>query len=234
MDQDGKDPFTSSREGIVEDDENFQSLMDYLKLNALPKIMDKWDELRLERNKDGDEENKRKSKKERLARRLYSIARKEYELDDDAPAKDEVDLWLNDLRDDAEFNWLAYSDCFLSENLVRKYIKEHKIELSEETKSQIKSWKVREATNKSNANISFDIRRENDDLIYLGMDRLALTAEGSKDDSSQSLKKDAVAYKPVRNIVGHTGSLTENAKSYLTLNLENIKARVKNLVSKKT
>ena len=31
MDRDGKDPFTSSREGIVEDDENFQSLLDYLK-----------------------------------------------------------------------------------------------------------------------------------------------------------------------------------------------------------
>jgi len=31
MDAPGRDPFTSSREGIVEDDENFQSLLDYLK-----------------------------------------------------------------------------------------------------------------------------------------------------------------------------------------------------------
>ena len=92
--------------------------------------MDKWDELRLGRGKDGDEENTRKSKKERKARGLYSAAREEYEPDDDAPAKDEVDHWLNDLRDDAEFNLSAYVDCFLSENLVRKYIKEHKIKLT--------------------------------------------------------------------------------------------------------
>ena len=45
MDGSGKDPFTSSREGIVEDDEDYQSLLDYLKRIALPSIFDRWDEL---------------------------------------------------------------------------------------------------------------------------------------------------------------------------------------------
>ena len=67
MDQGGADPFTSSRESIVEDDKNFQSLLDYLKRDALPKILDQWDKLRLERGEEGDDENKRKTKKERKA-----------------------------------------------------------------------------------------------------------------------------------------------------------------------
>ena len=234
MDRPGKDPFTSSREGIVENDENFQLLLRYLKDKALPQIMDKWDELRLGRGKDGDEENTRKSKIERKARGLYSAAREEYEPDDDAPAKNEVDHWLNALRDDAEFNLSAYVDCFLSENLVRKYIKEHKIKLAISALNEIKDWKEREAKRKSEANISFDIRQGNDGLSYLGMDLLALAAEGSKSNSSQSLWTDAVAYKPVRNVVGHTGSLTETAKSHLNVRRENIKARVKKLVSRKS
>ncbi len=233
MDQDGRDPFTSSREGIVENDKYFQSILDYLKRDALPEIMDKWDELRLERGNDGDEENTRKSKKERKARSLYSAAKDEYEPDDDAPAKDDVDHWLNDLREDAVFNLSSYADCFLSENLVRKYIKEHKIKLTKNAPAKIKTWKNQETRNKSKANISFDIRQGNDELIYLDMDLLALTAEGSKAGGAQSLWTDAVAYKPVRNIVGHTGLLTENAKSHLILCRENIKARVRKLISKK-
>ena len=176
------------------------------------------------------QENPKKNEKRKG---LYSIAREEYGPDDDAPAKDEVDHWLSDLRDDAVFNLSSYVDCFLSENLVRKYIKEHKIKLTKYAPSKIRTWKKQEARNKSKANISFDIRRGNDDLIYLDMDLLALTAEGSKANSSQSLWADAVAYKPVRNIVGHTGSLTETAKSHLNVRRENIKARVKKLVSKK-
>ena len=47
MDREGHDPFTSSREGIVEDDPDFQRLLQYLKSEALPKIFDAWDGLRL-------------------------------------------------------------------------------------------------------------------------------------------------------------------------------------------
>jgi len=40
MDQGGSDPFTSSREGIVDDDENFKALLVFLKGEVLPKILD--------------------------------------------------------------------------------------------------------------------------------------------------------------------------------------------------
>jgi len=236
MDRGRIDPFTSSRESIVEDDKIFQSLLDCLRRQVLPQVLDKWDKLRLSRGDEGDEENPRKSKKERKARDLYSAAKEEYAPDHDAPQKDRVEQWLNVLRDDAEFNLAAYIDCFLSENLLRKFILEHQIQIAPKSgaANEIVAWKDRETKRKNEANISFDIRRESEDLSYLGMDYLASIAEGPNVTSQNpSLSKDAVAYKPVRNAVGHTGLLTEIAKSHLRVIYENIKARVKDLVSEK-
>lgn len=234
MDELGKDPFTSSREGIVEDDENFQSLLDYLKREALPYVFDSWDKQRLNRGEEGDSDNKRKTKKERKARDLYSETRKEYSPDSDAPQKDQVDEWLDALRDDAEFNFSSYADCFLSENLVRKYIDLKKIKLKRGVSSEAQQWRKRESEKKGKANLSFDIRKDDSDISYLGMDALAITVEGTKDrGGQQSLCDDAVAYAPVRNVVGHTGLLTENGKAHLRLRYENIKARLKALIAGK-
>ena len=231
MDQGETDPFTSSREGVLEDDANMKSLLDFLRRDAIPQILDKWDELRLSRGMEGDDENLRKSKKERKARDLYSAVREEYAPDADSPRKDIVDGWMDGLRDDAEFNLSAYADCFLSENLVRKYINEHSIPLTKQAADEIKTWKKREKERKEKANISYDIRRENDGYSYLGMDLLAHVAEGQDaKGKNRSLWKDAVSYKPVRNVVGHTGLLTTTAKSHLHVTYENIKGRVKGLV----
>ena len=234
MDAGQSDPFTSSREGVIEDDKNFLSLLDYMKRQVLPEILDRWDKLRLERWQEGDQENKRKTKKERKARELYSATREEYKPDDDAPEKIQVEEWLDTLREDAEFNLAAYIDCFLSENLVRKYISKQDVPLTKSAPSQIKQWKENETKQKTGANISFDIRQDDDDLSFLDMDLLALTAEGKGAKAKKrSLWKDAVSYKPVRNAVGHTGLLTENAKKHLNLTRENIRARVKALVAGK-
>jgi hypothetical protein len=232
MDELGKDPFTSSREGVVEDDENYQSLLDYLKRTALPAIFDKWDKLRLDRGEEGDEENTRKSKRERKARDLYSTVREEYEPSADAPTKDKVDKWLDTLREDAEFNISAYVDCFLSENLVRRYLLDKGTPLDKGPKKEADDWRSTEAKRLGEANISFPIRKVDDDLSYLGMDALAISVEGTKNvGNKQSLWYDAVAYRPVRNVVGHTGLLTDQAKAHLMLKYENIKGRVKQLVS---
>lgn len=232
LDAEGKDPFTSSREGIVEDDENFQALLDYLKRDALPRIFDDWDKYRLKRGEEGDVENMRKTKKQRKARDLYTATQEEYRLEAGAPAGDKVDAWLDDLRDDAEFNVSAYVDCFLSENLVRKYLDDKQVRLNESAMNEAAEWRKREKKRKGQANISFKIRKTNSDLSYLGMDYLASSVEGKKDSGeSQSLWSDAISYKPVRNVVGHTGLLTDNGKSHLSLTYENIKARVRKLVS---
>lgn len=234
MDRKGSDPFTSSREGIVEGDKHFSALLRYLKEKALPKIFDTWDDLRLKRGEEGDEENSRKSKKQRKARDLYSIARDEYSPDSSSLRKDVVDKWLDELRDDAEFDIGSYVDCFLSENLARRYITERKLPLSQRTKSEAHEWREREAKRKTKANLSYSIRKNDKDIDYLGMDDLAFTVEGKTGSTGEkSLTHDAVEYAPVRNVVGHTGLLTGNGKRLLSLKHENIKARIKALVAQK-
>lgn len=233
MDQPDIDPFTSSREGIIEDDKNFLALLDYLKREVIPKILDDWDRLRLARGKGGDDENtERKSKRDRKANDLYAAAKDEYKPKNDGSEKDQVDEWLKELAPDAEFNISTYVDCFLSENLVRKFMHHQGTTLTNAAQNEVNAWRSRELERKGEANISFSIRKDNDDLSYLGMDHLTKSIDGkSPSQKNASLVKDAVSYKPIRNAVGHTGLLTDNAKQHLRLTFENIKARVQNLLS---
>ncbi|MBY3558580.1 ATP-binding protein [Rhizobium laguerreae] len=233
LDRPGADPFTSSREGIIEDDGQFAMLKKELK-DLLQKVIDQWDELRLERGEEGDDENSRKTKKERKALDMYNIARLDYEAAGGTKeAKDKVDTWLEQLRNDAAFNLQAYVDCFLSENLVRKYIEEKGLALSNGVSNSAADWKKREDKTKGEANISFEIRAAPNVLSYLDMDALAVTAEGTKTTNGmQSLWSDAVQYKPTRNAVGHTGLLSGVAKTHLNITAENIKARLRTLLAK--
>lgn len=227
LDTDGKDRFITNREGVVGSDDKYQKLLKELKI-IIFKVLDEWDELRLARGEEGDDENARKSKKERRAGSLYHLSSEEY-IKIKNP---EIRNWVKKLQPDAEFNIPAYVDCYLSENVVRKYINEKTIPLTPPAKEEIKEWKQREKTRKEEANISFDVREQNDDLSYLGMDFLAKIIDGNKPkENTASLIKDAVEYKPMRNAVGHTALLTAVAKQRLTLVYENIKGRIKILLS---
>lgn len=233
LDRDGVDPFTSSREGVVEDDAQFRALMDYVKRDLIPPVIDQWDKLRLDRGSEGDDENPRKSKKERRARDLYALSTEDYKPKDGRENKDRVDEWIEELQEDAAFNLQAYVDCFLSENLVRKFIEEKSITIHPSSVGAANQWKLREDENKKKANISFKIRRSDGTLFYLDMDALAITAEGKKEsDGNQSLYRDAVRYKPARNAVGHTGLLSQTAKNDLNTTHENMKERIRTLLSK--
>ena len=87
---------------------------------------------------------------------------------------------------------------------------------------------------KGKANLSFGIRKSDKDIDYLGMDALAITVEGRKASAGeQSITLDAIEYAPLRNVVGHTGLLTESGKTLLRVKHENIKARIKTLVAEK-
>lgn len=228
MDQDGSDRFGTSREGIIPGDEKFKGLIEVLKNEILTVIGNKWDELRLKVDEDGDDENPRKTLKERRARSLYNLSSKDYANS----GNPEVDAWIKGLQPDAEFNIPSYVECFLSENLVRKYINEKGIPLTTPATDEINVWKPREEQRKLEANISFDIRENNDDLSYLGMDALSKVVDASVNKpNTNALVKDAIEYRPMRNAVGHTAQLTKNAQQKLSLVYENIKAKVKILLS---
>lgn len=228
------DAFTSSREGIVPGDPDFQRLLDYLSGPVRRQIIeDEWDRFRREIGDGGDEENPAVSVKERRADSLYAVTVEEFKPDSGALEAKQVARWLNNLRPDAVFNLAAYADCFLAENLVRMLIRTQGIAVGDDIKKKAAGYVGNENNNKAKANISFDIRQDNDEVCYLDMNHLAETAEGGRPaEQVQSLWNDAISYKPARDAVGHTALLTPTAKTHLNLTFQNIRGRVKALLKK--
>lgn len=229
LDESWVDRFTSSREGVVSWDSKYESFLILLQEKVLKKISDQWDEWRLQHKEEGDPENKRLSPKVRKAKTLVEEATKDFKPPKNSANKEKIDSWINDISDDARFNVASYVDCFISENLMRKYIQEQQITLTTEAQKQIEHWKEREIKSKNEGNISIDIMECPEDISYLDMDGLANLLDKKRDNKLASLSRDAKEYKPMRNAVAHTSRLTEIAKSRLNLVYENIKGRIRYL-----
>jgi len=227
---DATDRFTSSREGIVADDPKFKKFLEQFRKLIL-EVVEDWDKWRIKHREEGDPENPRITLTERASLGLYGAVSKEYDLPKGSKNKAKVDNWFDELSEDAAFNFGSYAECFISENLVRKYIKENKLPLTQEAKDEAKKWQEVEVQSKNKANISIEIRREKSDLSYLGMDGLANMVDKPKDPNKEpGLARDAKEYKPIRDAVAHTSLLTDAAKNKLPTVRENIKGRIKTLL----
>lgn len=226
----GKDRFTSSREGVISDDPLFKSFLDELK-DILKQIIEDWDKWRVQINQDGDSENTRLTKKERKSKELFNTVVDDYIPPKGSINRNLVDEWAQSLGDDAQFNLSSYAECFVSENLLRKYIKHKNISLSSEAIRDLATYKQKEENAKNVANISFQIRQNSDDLLYFSMDDLSnLVDKPSNPMKEAGLARDAKTYKPVRDAMAHTSVLTLIAKQSLNTTYENIKARIKKLL----
>jgi len=228
---DKNDRFTSSREGIVADDPKYQAFLERFRKTLL-KIVEDWDVWRRKHREDGDPENESITKTERASIGLYNAVASGYEAPKRTKASDKVDGWVNDLSTDAAFNFEAYAECFVAENLIRRYIKEKRVPLSTEAQAQVAQWKGNEMNNKNKGNISIEIRRGGDDLSYLSMGELANFVDKLDKNKHASLSRDADEFKPIRDALAHTALLTDEAKKKLATVRENIKGRVKTLLSK--
>ncbi|RJP17118.1 MAG: DNA mismatch repair protein [Candidatus Abyssobacteria bacterium SURF_5] len=225
---DGRDRFTTSREGIVAEDPKYKEFLEDLR-RKISEILEDWDEWRIKNRKEGDVESERISKKERASIGLYNAVSGEYEPPKDSVNRRKVDRWVDELRDDAAFNFESYAECFVSENLVRKYIRDKNLAVSAAAQTEISEKKRRETLSKQDGNVNIDIRKNNDDLSYLDMSYLARQADVT--GVRNTLHNDSKEYKPIRDAIAHTALLTDEAKRRLTSVYENIKARVKTLLS---
>jgi hypothetical protein len=226
---DDTDRFTSSREGVISDDPLFKSFLEELN-RMVQKIMKDWDDWRRLINQDGDPDDTRITRKERKSRELFNTVVDEYVPPKSSTNRSQVDGWVCAISDEAQFNLSSYAECFVSENLLRKYIRDKKVAISPEAQREYDKWKTKEEQDKNKANISFDIREKVDDLHYLSMDYLANLADMHKEHKMTALSRDAIVYKPVRDAMAHTAILTQLAKQSLNMTFENIKARVKKLL----
>jgi hypothetical protein len=239
--------FTSSREGVVEDNEPYNDLLKIIKSDLLAKISDRWDEWRLKHHKPGDEDNKRKTKKQRYARNLVNESASGYEKKEKKKDSNE-DEYLNILKEEAEFNIPAYTDCFLSENILRNHIdnigsiptqctsvnpagQNCLIKPPSPSKrycSYCKSEKGKSALEeqKKQAKVNIQIRAdENNNLLYLDYIDLALIID------DKILREEDNKYKPLRNSVMHTSLLTSQAKTKLESVFDNVVATVKKITN---
>lgn len=227
---DDTDRFTSSREGIISDDPEFKNFLEKMK-SIIKTIPMDWDIWRNELNQDGDTENKRITRKERKSRELFNAISRDFIPPKKARNKEKVATWVNNLGDDAQFNFASYGECFIAENLLRNYINDRRLRLSSKAEKDIEKYKEKEAENKNKANISIELRRNrNSDLSYLSMDGLANLIEKVDPITEAGLSRDAKEYKPIRDALAHTALLTESAKNRLNATYDNIKERVKTLI----
>ncbi len=225
------DPFTTSREGVLENNEKFDELMIELRKNILPKIISEWDSLRVEKGEEGDPENTDEiSTLERNGRAFAIESGKLYKLDKDDPNKDKVDAWIEELVKDAYFNYSSYIHCFLSENLCRKYLEENGI-LSisginiSHPKSDDRLGKKR---------FGFEIRKNKDDIYYYTMRNLVKGIKNFiRSQFTKPIKNNFDDYHPLRNVVCHTGILTDQAKERLKDTLKQLIVNVKSFLSGK-
>jgi len=240
---DSKDRFATAREGIIANDPKFESLLKKLQNQIINKVIEDWDKWRVKHRMDGDSENKRIKRKERKSRELFNVVAEEYTTPpgedvppsgdgiippDDTDYRERVANWVNELGEDAQFNFGSYAECFISENLVRKLIIENSSDISG-VQDYIDDLKQKESKNKAAGNINIEIRQANIDTSYLDMTSLASIV----DTRSQinCLHNDSKQYKPIRDALMHTARLTEAAKLKLTSVYVNIKGRIRTLLS---
>ena len=230
---DGTDRFTTSREGIVTNDPKFKVFLADLKAR-LSGLSDDWDDWRRENKDEGDPENKRKDRKERASKSLYDEVSKEYENSEgmNGPEnKRRLKEWIDGLEADGTFNTKSYIECFLSENLLRKFIQENGKEITPESKREIEHLKERERQNKEKGNVRISIRKADDDLAYLDMNHLSAIIDRDRKRSDSGLVRDAKPYRPIRDAIMHTSIITKEAKDMLSSIFDNIKGRINELLS---
>jgi hypothetical protein len=231
LDGDETDRFTSSREGVVADDPKYRTFLENFKKNVIAKVLEDWDKWRIQNREDGDSENENISIKERKGMELGNAVVADYTPPKDFSNKTKFEAWIKELINNAKYNFPSYAECFISENLIRKHIKEKKIDLSK-VNNTIKENRDAEIRSKNKGNISIDIRKNDDDIYYLSMNNLAYLVDSKSKENPKELAnliRDADEYKPMRDAIAHTSLLTDAAKNKLSSVYENLKARLRTL-----
>jgi hypothetical protein len=199
---------------------------------------------------DGDIENEAITPRNRKIEEATNLAIKDFETENKT-----LNKWLKTTSQHAQFNFRAYQDCYMSENLLREYVTNTKnipkkclkiegkntescLERSNKNGGKsdenfcpfCKGKKRMEAFSelKDFASLSIQIRKnENDLLSYLDYIDLAKIVD------EKTIKNDEKTYKPLRNSVMHAVLLTIEAEKRLSTIFDNIVASVKKILNKK-
>ena len=212
LDRPGADPFTSSREGIIEDDPIYTAFLEYLD-KAMKSVLSHWDALRNANRQSGDHENPDIPRVERAAQDMTSAIIQELT----SPAKSEsAKNWnrkINEHSDEqAKLAATNFAYFFVIENLIRSVLQEHGVHY-QDVHGKIDRNRSAERRRQKALGIK-QARAEDNDLWYLGLKELMeLTNNdtGAKFFSFTDEEVDLLSL--VRNITMHTSKLTHEAQT---------------------
>ena len=217
------DRFTSSREGVIGDDPYVQKYLESFG-KMLKQIEKQWDEFRRKHKEDGDPDNESIARQRRKAEELINsitkdILTKEY----DSLSERKVKAWVDELRNEACHSLVAYADCFVVENLLRNYIED-----SHDGATPLSFHEKAEERRKSEVNTlrgcgyTDSVRLKTTDAYYVDLSDLFVVVDPSMP------RKDSIILERLRNVVAHTGGLTEKAKQDLTDEVAKVKCLLVN------
>jgi len=217
------DRFTSSREGVIGDDPYVQKYLESFG-QMLKQIEKQWDEFRRKHKEDGDPDNESITRQRRKAEELINsitkdILTKEY----DSLSERKVKAWVDGLRNEACHSLVAYADCFVVENLLRNYIED-----SHDGATPLSFHEKAEERRKSEVNTlrgcgyTDSVRLKTTDAYYVDLSDLFVVVDPSMP------RKDSIILERLRNVVAHTGGLTEKAKQDLTDEVAKVKCLLVN------
>lgn len=217
------DRFTSSREGVIGDDPYVQKYLESFG-QMLKQIEKQWDEFRRKHKEDGDPDNESITRQRRKAEELINsitkdILTKEY----DSLSERKVKAWVDELRNEACHSLVAYADCFVVENLLRNYIED-----SHDGATPLSFHEKAEERRKSEVNTlrgcgyTDSVRLKTTDAYYVDLSDLFVVVDPSMP------RKDSIILERLRNVVAHTGGLTEKAKQDLTDEVAKVKCLLVN------
>lgn len=210
-DGENPEPFTSSREAVLDDNEFFIRLLDYLHETTTKTVFDQWDEWRLADKQDGDDEfTERRSEASRASDR--AVRAKKEELLNSLPSQPSTQF--NKLVDkaDAGISQAAedYSALYLLENLLREVIKTYEMPLNADGKKQASTYRKNNDTDFEKSELEEPCRAHTEDEWFASLNSLLNTVENRRSNKSSAEKLDPQRHAMVylRNIVMHTAGLT--------------------------
>lgn len=201
-----QDPFTSSREGILEDNEQFTDLLGELeKIRNL--IFIRWDKWRLADRQGGDPDNGKVSKSRRAVKNLINEKRKTYTKD--KKNKKLFDQLLDEALKGVDDSIEAYADIYLLENCSRQVIKQFNVELSKKKINTAKEQQDKNLESYNKASLKDECRLTSDLADYLGVADLigALSKIADPKDKTQNIGLHLNKIRYLRNILMHTAKM---------------------------
>lgn len=235
LDEPGRDPFTSSREGIVEGDPKFDKFLEHLKRET-DRIIGEWDDLRFARHEDGDPERKKHTPRQRAASRLIGTTVESlipHDADDATKRKAQAaQKGMSDSTRD-------YATIYFIENLMRQMLaddyEEGLLEIPKEIAGRITGYRKTARHQAETADLAILARAHDEDIYYLGLnDLMALCDDVTKRTKGTELIKrlnaDQAKLTVLRNIVMHTADLTPQGRTALRAEVDNLEAKIRKAI----